>query len=99
MAFIYLEYMYFLSRSSLCQSHQREQAIEEILHEIALYGLWRTGFFEVAAFQSGATQSHSFLGGSEFHFEKARPEFRMGYISGAVDRGVAVIRREIRSPR
>ena len=30
---------------------EEEQAIKEILQEIALYGLWRAGFFEVAAFQ------------------------------------------------
>jgi len=30
---------------------QKEYAIKEILQEIALYGLWMTGFFELAAFQ------------------------------------------------
>jgi Uncharacterized conserved protein len=29
------------------------QAIKEIMQEITLYALWRTGFFEVAAFQDG----------------------------------------------
>ena len=32
---------------------QEEQATREIMQEIALYGLWRAGFFEVAAFQGG----------------------------------------------
>ena len=34
---------------------KEEQAIKEILQEIALYGLWRAGFFEVAAFQGGTS--------------------------------------------
>ena len=32
-----------------------EQATREILQEVALYSLWRTGFFEVAAFQGGTS--------------------------------------------
>ncbi|EIJ36724.1 nucleotidyl transferase AbiEii/AbiGii toxin family protein [Thiothrix nivea] len=31
------------------------QALKEILQELALYGLWRGGFFEVAAFQGGTS--------------------------------------------
>lgn len=31
------------------------QAIKEILQEVALYSLWRGGFFEVAAFQGGTS--------------------------------------------
>ncbi len=31
------------------------QAAKEILQEIALYSLWRAGFFEVAAFQGGTS--------------------------------------------
>jgi len=34
---------------------QEEQATKEIMQEIALYGLWRAGFFEVAAFQGGTS--------------------------------------------
>lgn len=34
---------------------EENQAIKEILQDIALYGLWRTGFFEVAAFQGGTS--------------------------------------------
>ena len=34
---------------------EEEQAIKEILQEIALYGLWRAAFFEVAAFQGGTS--------------------------------------------
>lgn len=32
-----------------------EQATKEILQELALYSLWRAGFFEVAAFQGGTS--------------------------------------------
>ena len=34
---------------------QEEQAIKEIIQEIALYALWRAGFFEVAVFQGGTS--------------------------------------------
>lgn len=32
---------------------QEEQVIKEVLQEVALYGLWRSDFFAVAAFQGG----------------------------------------------
>ena len=32
---------------------EEEYVIKEILQEIALYGLWRAGFFDIAAFQGG----------------------------------------------
>lgn len=34
---------------------QRENAIKEILQEIALYALWRADFFDVALFQGGTS--------------------------------------------
>lgn len=34
---------------------EEEQATKEILQEVALYSLWRSGFFEVAAFQGGTS--------------------------------------------
>ena len=34
---------------------EEEQATKEILQELALYSLWRAGFFEVAAFQGGTS--------------------------------------------
>ncbi|MEA3467610.1 MAG: nucleotidyl transferase AbiEii/AbiGii toxin family protein [Thermodesulfobacteriota bacterium] len=34
---------------------EEEHALKEIIQDIALYGLWRTGFFEVAAFQGGTS--------------------------------------------
>lgn len=34
---------------------QKQYAVKEILQEIALFGLWKTGFFEYAAFQGGTS--------------------------------------------
>ena len=34
---------------------QEEQALKEMLQELALYALWRGGFFEIAAFQGGTS--------------------------------------------
>ena len=34
---------------------EENHVIKEILQDIALYGLWRAGFFEVAAFQGGTS--------------------------------------------
>ncbi len=34
---------------------EEEQATKEIIQELALYALWRAGFFEVAAFQGGTS--------------------------------------------
>ena len=34
---------------------QEEQALKELLQELALYALWRGGFFAMAAFQGGAS--------------------------------------------
>lgn len=34
---------------------EEEQATREIFQEVALYALWRAGFFEVAAFQGGTS--------------------------------------------
>ena len=34
---------------------EEERATKEILQEIALYLLWRGGFFEIAAFQGGTS--------------------------------------------
>jgi predicted nucleotidyltransferase component of viral defense system len=34
---------------------EEEQAIKEILQEVALYCLWRAGFFDLAAFQGGTS--------------------------------------------
>jgi len=42
-----------LERYSASDAKQEEQALQEILQEVALYGLWRADFFEIAAFQGG----------------------------------------------
>ena len=34
---------------------EEQQATKEILQEVALYALWRGGFFEIAAFQGGSS--------------------------------------------
>jgi len=34
---------------------EEEYAVKEILQDIALYGLWRAGFFDIAAFQGGTS--------------------------------------------
>lgn len=34
---------------------EEENAVKEILQDIALYGLWRSGFFDSAAFQGGSS--------------------------------------------
>lgn len=44
-----------LASYALTDARQQEQALKEILQEVALYGLWRAGFFEVAAFQGGTS--------------------------------------------
>jgi hypothetical protein len=36
-------------------ARQEEQALKEILQEVALYALWRADFFEIAAFQGGTS--------------------------------------------
>lgn len=36
-------------------ANEEEQALKEIIQEVALYALWRAGFFEVAAFQGGTS--------------------------------------------
>lgn len=42
-----------LERYAASNAKQEEQALKEILQEVALYGLWRAGFFQVAAFHGG----------------------------------------------
>ena len=44
-----------LEKYSATNAVQEEQALKEILQEIALYALWRSGFFEIAAFQGGTS--------------------------------------------
>lgn len=44
-----------LQRNSATNAVQEEQALKEMLQEIALYALWHGGFFEVAAFRGGTS--------------------------------------------
>ncbi|MFT5220777.1 MAG: putative nucleotidyltransferase component of viral defense system [Planctomycetota bacterium] len=65
---------------------EEEQAIKEIIQEIALYALWRAGFFEVAAFQGGTSlrilhQLPRFSEDLDFMLKQADPEFSWdGYL-------------------
>jgi len=44
-----------LKTYSATNALQEEQALKEMLQEIALYALWRGDFFNVAAFQGGTS--------------------------------------------
>ena len=62
---------------------EEEQAIKEILQEIALYALWRVGFFEVAAFQGGTSlrilhKLPRFSENLDFILKEPNPEFAWG---------------------
>ena len=65
---------------------EEEQAIKEILQEIALYALWRVGFFEVAAFQGGTSlrilhKLPRFSEDLDFILKEPNPEFEWsGYL-------------------
>jgi predicted nucleotidyltransferase component of viral defense system len=66
---------------------QEEQATREIIQEIALYALWRTGFFDVAVFQGGTSlrilhQLPRFSEDLDFMLKQPDPEFDWsGYLS------------------
>ena len=60
-----------------------EQATKEILQELALYSLWRAGFFEVAAFQGGTSlrilhKLPRFSEDLDFILKQPDPEFEWG---------------------
>jgi hypothetical protein len=44
-----------LENFAASNAKDEEQALKEIIQEIALFALWRAGFFEVAAFQGGTS--------------------------------------------
>lgn len=44
-----------LARYQVVNLAEEAQALKEIMQELALYGLWRGGFFAVAAFQGGTS--------------------------------------------
>jgi hypothetical protein len=66
---------------------EEEQASKEIIQEIALYALWRAGFFEVAAFQGGTSlrilhQLPRFSQGLDFILKNPDPDFDWsGYLA------------------
>jgi len=62
---------------------EEEQATKEILQEVALYSLWRAGFFEVAAFQGGTSlrilhKLPRFSEDLDFILKKPSPDFEWG---------------------
>ena len=65
---------------------EEQQATKEIIQEIALYALWRAGFFEVAAFQGGTSlrilhQLPRFSEDLDFMLMQADPDFEWeGYL-------------------
>jgi predicted nucleotidyltransferase component of viral defense system len=62
---------------------EEEQATKEILQEVALYSLWRAGFFEVAAFQGGTSlrilhKLPRFSEDLDFILKEPDPDFEWG---------------------
>jgi len=47
---------------------EEAHAIKEILQDIALYGLWRDDFFEVAGFQGGTSLRILYRPSGQFRF-------------------------------
>ena len=70
---------------------EEEYAVKEILQDIALYGLWRTGFFEVAGFQGGTSLRilygmERFSEDLDFILKKPDPGFAWPvYLQGMLD--------------
>ncbi len=68
-----------------------EQATREILQELALYALWRAGFFEVAAFQGGTSlrilhKLQRFSEDLDFILKVPDPDFEWGgYLDQLLD--------------
>jgi predicted nucleotidyltransferase component of viral defense system len=68
-----------------------EHALKEILQEVALYALWRAGFFEVAAFQGGTSlrilhKLSRFSEDLDFILKAPDPEFDWsGYLKQLLD--------------
>lgn len=68
---------------------QEEQAAKEIIQEIALYALWRCGFFDIAAFQGGTSLRilHGLPRFSEdldFMLKNPDPDFDWNHYLGAL---------------
>jgi len=78
-----------LQEYSASNALQEEQALKEILQEVALYALWRGGFFDIAAFQGGTSLRilHGLPRFSEdldFILLKADPSFEWSPYFGAL---------------
>ncbi|MEE9421731.1 MAG: nucleotidyl transferase AbiEii/AbiGii toxin family protein [Gammaproteobacteria bacterium] len=70
---------------------EEEQATKEIMQEVALYALWRAGFFEVAAFQGGTSlrilhKLPRFSEDLDFILKEPNPDFEWGgYLDPLLD--------------
>jgi predicted nucleotidyltransferase component of viral defense system len=70
---------------------EENHAIKEILQDISLYGLWRAGFFDVAAFQGGTSLRilygmTRFSEDLDFILKVPDPEFTWpAYLQGLID--------------
>ena len=70
---------------------EEEQATKEILQEVALYSLWRAGFFDVAAFQGESSlrilhKLPRFSEDLDFTLKERNPEFEWsGYLDLLLD--------------
>jgi predicted nucleotidyltransferase component of viral defense system len=70
---------------------EEEYAVKEILQDIALYGLWRAGFYDIAAFQGGTSLRilHGmgrFSEDLDFILKKPDPDFSWPvYLQGMVE--------------
>jgi predicted nucleotidyltransferase component of viral defense system len=80
-----------LSAYNATNQLEQEHAIKEILQDIALYGLWRARFFEVAAFQGGTSLRilygmKRFSEDLDFILKKPDPEFSWpAYLKRMID--------------
>lgn len=80
-----------LASYNSANQQEEEYAVKEILQDIALYGLWRAGFFETAAFQGGTSLRilHGMSRFSEdldFILKKPDPDFSWPmYLQGMVE--------------
>lgn len=72
-------------------SIEEEQAIKEIIQEIALFALWKAGFFDVAAFQGGTSLRilyglPRFSEDLDFILKQPDPEFNWsGYLKSLLE--------------
>ena len=72
---------------------EEAQALKEILQEVALFALWRSGFFDVAAFQGGTSlrilhKLPRFSENLDFILKEPNQEFRWSSYLGPLEEGL-----------